>query len=202
MDDGGSTSTDLAIVKPGPGEVLDTPASQLISEATLRGIDKFPVGRERRDECAKRRKDVRTALQHLYKVLERIEEVMRIKGDGDQFMQSERKLHARRAQWALDRYRGLLYALRTLEGHDRLCRNALRRGAKAGADDRIAEEYRMLSKDIEVQQARAERIVSALEGADFSVSQVFVWTFLWAISPIMYLGSLLSCSSQRVECKR
>mmetsp|Transcript_37771 Transcript_37771/g.107903 ORF Transcript_37771/g.107903 Transcript_37771/m.107903 type:complete len:214 (+) Transcript_37771:45-686(+) len=201
-------NSDLQIVKRPGGDALDKPASQLISEAILKGIDRYPVGRERRDECAKRRKEVRTALQRLYKVIERIDDAVRIKGDSEQFKHSEYKFHVRRAQWAVDRYKGLLFALRTLEGHDRLCRASLPASqaspqypdARAKADDRVAEEYAMLSTDIEHHKAHAAKLVSQLEGSSFSFGQVLVWTLLWLTSPVTYVGGfMVSCAYRPIE---
>lgn len=114
-------------------DALEKPASQLISEAILNGIDKFPVGRERSSECTKRRKDVREALKKLDTVLDKIDFFARTKdGVRDEQLVPERQagpyrdrqVLLRRTQWVLDRYKGLLYALKTLEAHERLCRAA------------------------------------------------------------------------------
>jgi len=104
----------------GVGERLDTPAGQQIAEAVLKGVSKLPAGHDRASECAKRRKDVRMTLKQIEKVLEKIDDVIRLKGDSDDFKRKEYKLHARRAQWCLDRCDGLTFALQNLQVHDRL----------------------------------------------------------------------------------
>lgn len=199
--------TALAIVDAaGNVQVPDRPGSQRISEAILWGLERFPLGPERSAACAKRRKDVRAALPQLARVLERTDEALRLKtNSGEQGARAEYGIHKQRVEWVLDRYKGLLFALRTLEAHDRLCRASssierpLAPSARAREEEIIAAEYALLRADIDSRQARAAGLLAQLEGNSFSFSQILAWTFLWLVSPVVYLGgSLASCAYRPV----
>lgn len=204
----GSSRLALAL---SPREVLDRPASMLISEAILRGLERFPVGPPRSAECARRRKDVRAALPQLAKILERIDEAQRIgsggtaggsDGTAGAMADSEHTFQRRRTQWVLDRYCGLRFALRTLEAHDRLCRGSCgNQGERAvawkGSEDDVVVEYSFLRDEIESRQAHAEDLLCRLEGSSFSLSGALVWSLLWLASPLVHLGGALAGCAYR-----
>jgi len=180
------------------GEAMNSPAGQLIYEAIMKGLDKVPEGRELREECARRRRDVRDTLKHLAQSLSKMEAQIRSQSHSNEKLNPRfKELYAKRVQWVFDRCCGLIYALDVLRVHDRKETYRSTESASLSCferDQALAQEYALLRADVEAQQDHALRIIAELEGTTYSDGIQSMFVLL--ASPFNALGtSLTYCAS-------
>mmetsp|Transcript_52942 Transcript_52942/g.123969 ORF Transcript_52942/g.123969 Transcript_52942/m.123969 type:complete len:216 (-) Transcript_52942:38-685(-) len=201
----------MALVRP---QIRRNDASGwLVCESFLGGLEKFPVGRERCQECEARRKDVRRALRHMQELLVdlarsvasfRLQRCDSLKScdplnDADEYALLKSRLHS-----IVSRCTDLASALSKIQALDTTSRETF--SEKAKDREIMLTEYMMLFAEIESDQAYAVRLMHDLDGSyRHWVTESALQVLLMLASPIrgvMAMGQSLQSIAVCTSCRR